>query len=453
MIQLEGYSVKRNLELEDYDVSLSEGLSATADQTWLENPTSAISRLIELNQATATYEPGIVGDYKPEKAFLNWNTKEQADRKVEKAGLDLEFTEDGIAQEKLDILMARKREEEKRKSIMSRAPSGFLPGAAKIGTSLAVSIADPLNIASAFVPVVSQRNAVRLMSNMGKHGGRATVGAIEGVAGAAMIEPLVFYAMSEEQADYTLYDSYMNLVFGAVIGGGLHTGLGALGDAISKAPAQTKSDLLQSATGQAMDNKPIDVTRVADELDVTPQRITPIEANKALDAVDGDLAVVKARLGKDIDFLATDKINASNLKIKDGELTPSSKVVIDSDNNVIAGQDIAAKAQKENQEIEVVRPLNSAEREQQFIESKPLYQPQKHSNEADPLISKEYKAKLDSKSPETPETVDSEIGDIITSLDDQGLDTAPLKAEIDETNKQLERESKGLREAVACMLG
>jgi hypothetical protein len=428
MIQLDGYSIKKNLTLEDYDVSMAEGLSAVADQTWLENPTSAVSRLMELNKARPNYEPGVYGDYSPEKAFIGWNSKEEADKKVKEAGLDLKFSDSGISQEKLDILMDRKREENKRKSLISRAPQGFLPGAAKIGTSLAVSIADPLNIASAFIPIVSQKNTVRLMSSLGRNTGRAAVGAIEGIAGAAMIEPLVYYAMTEEQADYDLYDSYMNLTFGAVIGGGLHAGLGAIGDRINRAPAQTKSDLLQAATGQALDNRPIDIGRVADEWRI----VDPYYPEDIEGTVRGEL---------EDQVVDTSEVRAEIKRL----------------NDQLEQSEIDAKAEADISRIE------QGHIDREFIDSHGINGAKyksftqttvpKHSSEADPLISSEYQEKINLKPPETPDTVDKEIDDIITSLEDQGVDTAEVRAEIDQTNKQIERESNGLREAVACMLG
>lgn len=439
MIQLDGYAIKRNLTLEDYSTGIGESLSETANQTWIENPTSAISRLLELNQATGTYEPGVVGDYKPEKAILGWNTKDKAERKAKDAGVDLKFSDVGVSQEKLDILIERKREEVKRKAVIGMGPQGVLPGAAKIGTALAVSIADPLNVASAFIPVVSQANAVRLSAKLGKTGGRLATGAIEGAVGAAIIEPVVYAAMTAEQADYDLYDSYMNIVFGAAIGGGLHAGLGAIGDAIGRAPAQTKSDLLQSATGQALDNKPIDVSVVARESGASLATKTP----------DGKGIV----LPKGIDIKQFEGLSVSQsgdsiiVRIPD-ELPVRAKDTFESSR---AFDEYEAQRLERGRAIEQGEAIINKAVDDYSI--KKVDTVQKHSNEADPKISSEYQAKLELKPSETPETVDALTNDILVGLDDIGADTTDIRAEIAANNQQIEREAKGLREAVMCMIG
>ena len=45
-----------------------------------------------------------------------------------------------------------------------------------------------------------------------------------------MIEPIVYGVAQAEQADYGLMDSFLNVTFGTIIGGGLHVGIGALKD-------------------------------------------------------------------------------------------------------------------------------------------------------------------------------------------------------------------------------
>jgi len=56
---------------------------------------------------------------------------------------------------------------------------------------------------------------------------RAGIGAIEGTAGAAMLEPATYALSRAEQRDYTMADSLANLAFGGIMGGGLHAGFGA----------------------------------------------------------------------------------------------------------------------------------------------------------------------------------------------------------------------------------
>ena len=55
-------------------------------------------------------------------------------------------------------------------------------------------------------------------------------GVAEGAVGATLIEPLVYGVAQRVQADYDIYDSFLNVAFGTVIGGGLHVGAGKLRD-------------------------------------------------------------------------------------------------------------------------------------------------------------------------------------------------------------------------------
>lgn len=134
----------------------------------------------------------------------------------------------------LSILARRKQAELKRRYILERAGGGVARGSERLLLSLATSLADPLTVASAFVPVVSQARYAALLKGasgpLGRAGVRATVGALEGTAGAALVEPVVYSAKIEEQADYGLYDSMANIAFGGLFGGGLHTVGGAVID-------------------------------------------------------------------------------------------------------------------------------------------------------------------------------------------------------------------------------
>lgn len=282
-ILLDGYNVSRTQRLEDLTTGLGTSLSALAEQVWTENPMSSIFRLSKLNkeligfdreedlselqkQLSDVFRSGTKRrQFKgPKTPVLN---KQDADKKVSEAGVKLDIGERGIPEGALDIMIERKRAEVKRKALIAAAPEGFWSGAAQIGTGLAVSLADPINVASAFIPIVGQARYAKLIANtataVGRTAVRAGVGVTEGLVGAALVEPIVLFAAEAEQADYGLYDSFLNLTFGAVLGGGLHVGLGAIGDAIGRSAPQTKEDLIRAAVGQAMDNKPIDVGFVA----------------------------------------------------------------------------------------------------------------------------------------------------------------------------------------------
>lgn len=139
----------------------------------------------------------------------------------------------------LDILSRRKRRELRTGDALSRADDGIATGAARLAVSLGVGMADPLNVLTAFIPVISAERYAAMLARqttaLGRAGVRVGVGAAEGVAGAAAIEPLTYAVAQQEMADYTLNDSFANITFGSIFGATLHAGGGAIGDAMSRA--------------------------------------------------------------------------------------------------------------------------------------------------------------------------------------------------------------------------
>jgi predicted ABC-type ATPase len=164
---------------------------------------------------------------------------------------------------------------------------------AGFGVGLGVSALDPINLASAFVPVVGQARwlaALRATSGLTRFGARAGLGAIEGAAGAAAVEPIVWGVARHEQADYGAVDALMNVAFGAALGGGLHSVGGAIGDKLGwtriareeleargRVPGalDTAARVLhpereraaRTALSQLADGRPVDVTGALDAED------------------------------------------------------------------------------------------------------------------------------------------------------------------------------------------
>ncbi len=137
----------------------------------------------------------------------------------------------------LSILTQRKQAEIRRQYTLQRAKGGFAEGGERLLLALGTSLGDPLTVASAFVPVVSQSRYARLVAGargvVGRAGVRAAVGAAEGGVGAALVEPFVYGAKRAEQADYDAYDSLANIAFGTIFGGGLHVVGGAVADVLA----------------------------------------------------------------------------------------------------------------------------------------------------------------------------------------------------------------------------
>lgn len=240
-----GLDVNENVKTNGYDLyksTLGETLGAVAEDAWNFNPLPSAIRFFELeaNRNEDTNEPLI--------------SRDELNKKY--SNLDLFFDQDE-KQSTVDILVNRKVLERERQSIIARGPegsfnpfnSGFYTGGAKLGTSLAVSLADPINIASAFIPVVGEARFASLVARQGLTKARGIRGVVEGAVGAAAVEPIVLTAATAEQADYGLMDSFLNVTFGSIIGGGLHIGAGALKDFRTRRAFEDRIEEARKAAG------------------------------------------------------------------------------------------------------------------------------------------------------------------------------------------------------------
>src|SRR5688572_28237446 len=168
-----GYQQRSDRFQQELDAPMEDVLGATAEQTLTESPVSSILRLNELSNAQAS------------KRKIDAETARQ---RVKDSGLEgrLTVSDDGIAEEALDILISRKQEEVRRQDILSRAPSGFGAGAQQLGMALATGVLDPVNVGLAFVPVIGQARYLRYLAGargvLGRTAIRAGVGAVEGAA-------------------------------------------------------------------------------------------------------------------------------------------------------------------------------------------------------------------------------------------------------------------------------
>jgi hypothetical protein len=201
----------------------SEVLTETFAQTFEENPVAAMVRAKQL-----------ADDYR-EGTRLDAATARQrlAERGME---TDITVSDAGITEAALDTLMFRKGVEKRRQEVFGQAEGGLGQGAARLGIGLATSLVDPVSVATAFIPVIGQSRYLNMLGRAGGVAGRtavrASVGAAEGVAGAALLEPIIAGSRRYEQADYDMADSLLNVAFGGLFGSGLHTTFGAVSDGV-----------------------------------------------------------------------------------------------------------------------------------------------------------------------------------------------------------------------------
>ena len=245
---------------DQYKTSLFESLGAVAADNWNFNPVIAISNLRDVQTAGA--ESRAAGIIPRDKKLLNEEYKD--------LGLYFERNE---YQSVVDIMVDRKKKERERQSIMERGPKGswnplsggFYVGAAKLAVGIGTSFLDPINIGASFIPIYGQARFARsiakakgmnVKSAKAFRNTRLKRGAIEGAGGALIIEPLVYGVAQRIQADYDIYDSFLNVAFGSVIGGGLHVGAGKLKDMNTNANFQARIRINRENLSKGDNGKP-----------------------------------------------------------------------------------------------------------------------------------------------------------------------------------------------------
>jgi hypothetical protein len=173
-----------------------------------------------------------------------------------------------------------KWDELKRQDIAQRAPGGFWDTAERVGIGLVSQALDPVNLAASFIPVVGEARYAQWLAEAGGPLARAAirvgVGAASGAAGQAALEPLRLGLASQEQSDYGINDAAMNIVYGGILGGGLHAAAGVFSDAIRGAPGHPEATeimnaplpvqeaAMRTAIAQTADDRPVDVAPVFD---------------------------------------------------------------------------------------------------------------------------------------------------------------------------------------------
>jgi len=219
---------------DQYQTSLFESLGAVAADNWNFNPVISLLTLKDVQEAKQ--ESRALGKVPRDRKELNEEYKD--------LGLYFETNE---YQSVVDIMVEKKKKERERQSIIQRGPEGswnplsggFYVGAAKLAVGIGTSFLDPINIGVSFIPIYGQLRFARAIAKAKSMGVKSTKafrnarlkrGIVEGGVGATLIEPLIYGVAQRVQADYDIYDSFLNVAFGTVIGGGLHVGAGKLKD-------------------------------------------------------------------------------------------------------------------------------------------------------------------------------------------------------------------------------
>lgn len=216
-------------------------LGATFDETMYYNPANALGRLIDQKFLEGTRGRQLSKEEYESSTYF-------------RQGIDV--GEDGITEGLATLLAERYDERTRFRTTLQRSRGGFALGAAQFGVALAGSVLDPINIASSFIPPVAMARGAALAAKTG--GARFRQGFVDGMIGAAAVEPLVIgAARAEQDQDYALMDSFLNVALGGALGGGLHYGLGKVSDRVNKARAKVRQEAEHTAIAQVLNDEDV----------------------------------------------------------------------------------------------------------------------------------------------------------------------------------------------------
>lgn len=253
--------------LGDFTSSFGYSLGTAVEDAWTGNPSVVIKDYLK-------YRAG--GGSK-----LDYET---ARERAKLGGVSMRIPDGGMDADALDMLIERKQDERARQTALARAPAGVIPSTTRFAANLATSMLDPINIASAFVPVVGEARYAGMLARaegaLGRAAVRARVGALEGAVGAALVEPIVYAGRTQLGDDYAMSDSLMNMVVGTALGAGLHTGGGVVGDAFgisgyAREQAKQAYEAVESYAGKALagDDKRISLDGLLSKQDAAIERV------------------------------------------------------------------------------------------------------------------------------------------------------------------------------------
>ena len=228
-------------------------LGSTLDETLYYNPLNALGRLADQKLGKGREGGMLTKD--------EWASSEYFRE-------DIEVGDEGIKEGLASLLANRHDERSAFGTTLSRSRGGLGLGAAQFGVAIAGSFLDPLNVASAFIPSVAVARSATMAARFGKRGNRFMTGVVDGAIGAAVIEPLVISAaVAEQDRDYGLMDSFLNVAVGSALGGGLHWGAGKISDRINRLPPETRDQAQRISLGQAAMDEDTNVTFLTDDVE------------------------------------------------------------------------------------------------------------------------------------------------------------------------------------------
>lgn len=178
---------------------------------WEDTTLGVMNRDADLRRARRTE------DFAGNAIFNPLLTREEANLKYSQYGVT--FTS-SIRQNEADIIAAKKIKETALRERLANTEGTFMSGASSLLGGMAGAMLDPINIATAFIPVTKVIPALRAFEATGAWG-RVAVKGIDGLVMNSLVEPLPLWMAGIDQRDYTMADSLFNITAGGLFGAGI----------------------------------------------------------------------------------------------------------------------------------------------------------------------------------------------------------------------------------------
>lgn len=178
---------------------------------WEDTTLGVMNRDADLRRARRTE------DFAGNAIFNPLLTREEANLKYSQYGVT--FTS-SIRQNEADIIAAKKIKETALRERLANTEGTFMSGASSLLGGMAGAMLDPINIATAFIPVTKVIPALRAFEATGAWG-RIAVKGIDGLVMNSLVEPLPLWMAGIDQRDYTMADSLFNITAGGLFGAGI----------------------------------------------------------------------------------------------------------------------------------------------------------------------------------------------------------------------------------------
>lgn len=315
MLNGSGPAFSNKPPIEDYEVGLGETFGTAAVNAFDNSLISDLFRAgknvdLTANMAAAAGDPQDAGAIRRRVVEMTGGMVDAttARKRASDAGVDIGVPDEGMPQADFETLLALRKRQKRDAVQLGRRPKTWAGWGAETAGALGGFSADPINIAAAFLPIVGPARYAAWLERAGsgffaRAGVRVAAGAIEGAAGAAAIEPFNLALNRVYEPEYGLTDSFINVAFGGILGGGLHVMGGAAFDlatsrarkAATLAPEHVSRAALGEAAMAADAGRPINVAPVfrprSDPMldPMADTRFLAQEAGRAVDLLEGDI--------------------------------------------------------------------------------------------------------------------------------------------------------------------